>query len=47
MIGDRICKLEKFFKVKKPKDIDAVEWLEMLHEMALDWEEEHQEPFPI
>lgn len=47
MIGDRIEKLEKFFGVKKPKDINEIEWLEKLHEMEQLWEEEHQKQFPI
>lgn len=47
MIGDRIAKLEKFFGVRKPKNIDPIEWLEMLYEMEMEWEEENQTEFPI
>lgn len=47
MLGARIIKLEKFFGVKKPKDMNLGEWLGKLYEMEVDWEEEHQEPFPI
>lgn len=47
MIGYRICKLEKFFKVTKPKNIDVIEWMEKLYEMEIEWEEEHQESFPF
>lgn len=47
MIGARIKKLEKFFGVKKPKDINPVEWLDKLYEMELEWEEEHGESFPV
>lgn len=32
MIGERIAKLEKFFGVKKPKNMNPVEWLEKLYE---------------
>ena len=46
MIGERIAKLEKFFGVKKPQDLNPLEWLDVLYEMELDWEEEHQQPFP-
>lgn len=28
MIGERIVVLEKFFKVRKPKNLDPVEWLD-------------------
>lgn len=47
MIGERIEKLEKFFGVKKPKDLNPVEWLDKLYEMEMEWEEEHGEEFPI
>ena len=47
MVGERIKKLEKFFGVKKPKEITQVEWLEKLYEMELEWEEEHQETIPL
>lgn len=47
MISDRIAKLEKFFGVKKPKDMNPLEWLDKLYEMELEWEEEHQTSFPI
>lgn len=47
MIGARIAKLEKFFGVKKQKNMDPMTWLEKLYEMELEWEEEHQQPFPI
>jgi hypothetical protein len=46
-IGGRIKKLEKFFEVKKPKNMNTLEWLDKLYEMQLEWEEEHQEEFPI
>ena len=47
MIGDRIAKLEKFFGVKKPKNMNPLEWLDELYEMEQVWEEEHQMPFPV
>lgn len=47
MIGERIEKLEKFFGVKKSKDLTPVEWLEKLYEMEMEWEEENQKEFPI
>lgn len=47
MIGDRIAKLEKFFKVRKPKNLNVIEWLDILYEMELQWEEDHQKQFPI
>lgn len=47
MIGERIIKLEKFFGVKKPKELNPVEWLEKLYEMETEWEEENQKEFPI
>ncbi|WP_411337241.1 hypothetical protein [Ruminococcus gauvreauii] len=47
MIGDRIITLEKFFKVRKPKDLNPLEWIEKLYEMEMEWEEEHQQPFPV
>lgn len=47
MVGTRIIALEKFFKVKKPKGMNYIEWLEKLYEMETEWEEEHQQPFPI
>ena len=47
MIGERIAKLEKFFGVKKPQDLNPLEWLDELYEMELEWEEEHQQPFPL
>lgn len=46
-IGKRIIKLEKFFKVKKPKELNWLEWSEKLHEMTLEWEEDNQKEFPI
>ena len=46
-IGERIVALEKFFNVKKPKDMNELDWLEKLHEMELDWEEQNQKEFPI
>jgi hypothetical protein len=33
MIGERIKKLEKFFGVKKPKELNEVEWLDKLYEL--------------
>lgn len=47
MIGDRIVKLEKFFGVKKPKNMNILEWFEILYEKEMAWEEEHQQPFPF
>lgn len=47
MIGYIIVKLENFFNVKKPKELNELEWLEKLHEMELDWEEKNQKEFPI
>lgn len=47
MIGERIVKLEKFFGVKKPKDLNELEWLEKLYEMEATWEEEHGREFPL
>lgn len=47
MIGDRIIKLEKFFKIRYPKNINYIEWLDVLYEMQLEWEEENQREFPI
>jgi hypothetical protein len=47
MIGDRIIKLEKFFKVRKPKNLNVIEWFEKLYEMEQDWEEENQQEFPF
>lgn len=47
MVGKRIEKLEKFFEVKKPKELNPVEWLERLYLMEQEWEEEHQEEFPV
>ena len=43
----RITALEKFFKVKKPKSMNYIEWIEKLYEMEMEWEEEHQQPFPV
>lgn len=47
MIGDRIIKLEKFFGVKKPKDLNVLEWFDKLYEMQMAWEEEHATNFPF
>lgn len=47
MIGARIIKLEKYFNVKKPKELNVIEWLDKLYEMEVQWEEEHQVEFPI
>ena len=47
MIGKRISKLEKFFGVKKPKNMNPVEWMDTLYEMELEWEEENGMEFPI
>lgn len=47
MIGKRMAALEKFFKVRKPKDLNPIEWIETLYEMEIEWEEEHQQPFPV
>ncbi|WP_252249150.1 hypothetical protein [Clostridium sp. VAP23] len=47
MIGEEIVKLEKIFKVKQPKGMNCIEWLEELYEMQVEWEGEHQKEFPI
>lgn len=47
MIGERIDTLEKFFKTIKPKNMNYIEWIEKLYEMEMEWEEEHQQPFPV
>ena len=47
MLGNRIEKLEKFFGVKKPKNMNPVEWLDKLYEMELVWEDENGCEFPI
>ena len=47
MIGYRICRLERFFKVNKPKDMNYIDWSEELYKMCIEWEEEHQQEFPI
>lgn len=47
MIGERIEKLEKFFGIRKPKELNPVEWLDKLYEMEMKWEEENQKEFPI
>lgn len=47
MIGERIIVLEKFFKVKKPKNMNYIEWLEKLYDLEMKWEEEHQQSFPV
>lgn len=47
MIGARITKLEKFFNVKKPKGMNELTWLEKLHEMELEWEDENGASFPV
>lgn len=47
MIGARIIKLEKFFGVKKPRDMNYFEWMYKLYEMEQEWEDVHQKPFPI
>jgi hypothetical protein len=46
-VGTRIRKLEKFFGVKKPKELNVLEWLDKLYEMELEWEEENGKEFPI
>lgn len=47
MLGDRINRIEKFLNVKKTKNMNPVEWLERLYELECEWEEEHQEAFPV
>lgn len=47
MTGERIAILEKFLKVKKPKSMNYIEWIEKLYEMEKEWEEEHHQPFPV
>lgn len=47
MIGGRIRKLEQFFNVRRPRELNELEWIERLHEMEQEWEEEHGEEFPL
>lgn len=47
MIGERIVKLEKFFGLKKPRELNEIEWLDRLQEIIIEWEEENQKEFPI
>ena len=47
MVGERIAKLEKFFGVKKPRELNVLEWLDKLYEMEIEWEEEHKTEFPV
>lgn len=47
MIGNRIIKLEKFFGVKKPKDMNYLDWMENLYEMEQKWKEENNKEFPL
>ena len=47
MIGERIVKLEKFFNIKKPKEMNQLEWLEKLKELEDEWEENNQQSFPF
>ena len=47
MIGERIAKVENFLGVKKPKELNPVEWLEKLYEMEMEWEEENGKEFPL
>ena len=47
MIGERISKLEKFFNLRKPKELNVLEWLEKLYEMEMDWEERNETQFPF
>lgn len=43
----RIFKLEKFFNVKKPKELSWIAWDERLFEMQEEWEEENDQEFPF
>lgn len=47
MTGQRIAKVEKFLGVKKPKNMNVINWMEQLYEMENEWEEAHNKPFPI
>lgn len=47
MIGNRIAILEEFFGVKKPRNMNPLEWLDRLYGMELEWEEDHQQTFPV
>jgi len=47
VIGERIAKLEQFFGVKKPKELNAIEWLDKLYELEQEWEEKYGREFPL
>ena len=52
MIGERIEKVEKFlrkegYSVKQNNNENPVEYLERLYEVEKEWEEKHQQEFPI
>lgn len=43
----RIFKVEKFFSLKKPKEMNYIQWGEKLFELQQEWEEENHEEFPF
>lgn len=43
----RIRKLEKFLGVKQPKGMDILDWMDKLNDMEMEWEDEHQQEFPL
>lgn len=46
-LAKRTFKLENFFNVKKPKELNQLEWEDKLYELQQDWEEENQKEFPF
>ena len=44
---NKIKKYEKFFGVKKPRNINKAEWLYSLCEMVGTWEDTHRKEFPV
>lgn len=46
-LAKRTLKLEKFFNVRKPKELNQIEWEDKLYELQQDWEEENQKEFPF
>ena len=52
MIIHRIAKVEKFlrkegYEAKRRKDENPIEYLERLHEIEMQWEEDNQQEFPV
>jgi len=47
VIVRRTFRLEKFFNLKKPKELNWIEWGEKLYELQQDWEEKNQKEFPF